>query len=147
MIPPATLLIEGPAAVVETSVESHGNRAVAEAFLEFLVSDAGQQIFAKFGFRPVKSGGPQPEGAGPLPPKLFTMADLGGWPQLERELYGSKGLWTSIFTAEASATRARQVNVNGYSHTGVKPSRSRSAASGKHPVLSGDRRRCCRLRP
>jgi sulfate/thiosulfate-binding protein len=103
VIPPATLLIEGPAAVVETSLESHGNRAVAEAFLEFLVSDAGQQIFAKFGFRPVKPGVAQPEGAGALPQKLFTMADLGGWSQLERELYGSKGLWTSIFTAEASA--------------------------------------------
>ena len=36
VIPPATLLIESPAAVVETSVESHGSRAVAEAFLEFL---------------------------------------------------------------------------------------------------------------
>jgi sulfate/thiosulfate transport system substrate-binding protein len=103
VVPPATLLIEGPAAVVETSVESHGNRAVAEAFLEFLVSDHGQQIFAKFGFRPVKAGVPQPDGAAPMPPKLFTMADLGGWAQIERELYGSKGLWTSIFTAEASA--------------------------------------------
>ena len=40
MIPPATLLIEGPAAVVESSVEAHGNRAVAEAFLEFLASDS-----------------------------------------------------------------------------------------------------------
>ncbi len=103
VIPPATLLIEGPAAVVETSLESHGNRAVAEAFLEFLVSVEGQQIFAKFGFRPVNSGAAQPDGAGPLPPKLFTMADLGGWEQLASELYGSKGLWTSIFTAEASA--------------------------------------------
>ncbi len=41
VIPPATLLIESPAAVVETSVESHGSRAVAEAFLEFLLSDTG----------------------------------------------------------------------------------------------------------
>jgi sulfate/thiosulfate transport system substrate-binding protein len=31
------------------------------------------------------------------------MADLGGWAKLEGELYGSKGLWTSIFTAEASS--------------------------------------------
>ncbi len=103
VVPSATLLIEGPAAVVETSVESHGNRAVAEAFVEFLRSDQGQQIFADFGFRPVKAGLPAPSGAGPMPAKLFTMADLGGWAKLEQELYGSKGLWTSIFTAEASA--------------------------------------------
>ena len=31
------------------------------------------------------------------------MADLGGWAKLEEELYGPKGLWTSIFTAEATA--------------------------------------------
>jgi len=30
------------------------------------------------------------------------MADLGGWAKLEQELYGPKGLWTSIFTAETS---------------------------------------------
>ncbi len=103
VIPPATLLIESPAAVVETSVESHGNRAVAQAFLEFLHSDEGQRIFADFGFRSVKAGAAAPEGSGAMPPKLFTMADLGGWAKLEGELYGSKGLWTSIFTAEASS--------------------------------------------
>ena len=30
----------------------------------------------------------------------------GGWAKIEKELYGSKGLWTSIFTAEASAMRS-----------------------------------------
>ena len=103
VIPPTTLLIESPAAIVETSVESHGNRAVAEAFVEFLRSDPAQRIFADFGFRPVKTGMDAPKGAAALPAKLFTMADLGGWAKVEQELYGSKGFWTSIFTAEASA--------------------------------------------
>ena len=106
VIPPATLLIESPAALVETSVESHGNRAVAEAFLEFLLSDAGQRIFADFGFRPVKSDMPRPAGRSRCRQKLFTMADLGGWAKIEDELYGSKGLWTSIFTANTSARAA-----------------------------------------
>jgi sulfate transport system substrate-binding protein len=102
VIPPATLLIEGPAAMVETAVESHGSRAVAEAFLEFMHSDRGQQIIAEFGFRPVNPAVPPPHGAQPLPPRLFTMADLGGWAKLEQELYGPRGLWTSVFTAETS---------------------------------------------
>ena len=38
VIPPATLLIEGPAAVVDASVEQHGNRKLAEAFLDYLRS-------------------------------------------------------------------------------------------------------------
>jgi len=102
VIPPATLLIESPAAVVETAVESHGSRAVAEAFLEFVQSDQGQRIVTEYGFRPVKPEAAAPRGAPALPPKLFTMADLGGWAKLEQELYGPKGLWTSIFTAETS---------------------------------------------
>jgi sulfate/thiosulfate-binding protein len=106
VIPPATLLIESPAAVVATSVEAHHNRAVAEAFAEFLISDEGQRIVTQFGFRPVKSDAAGPVGAHPMPAKLFTMAELGGWDKLEGELYGPKGLWTSIFTANTSARAA-----------------------------------------
>ena len=90
VIPPSTLLIESPAAIVESSVERHGNRALAEAFLEFLLSAEGQRIFADYGFRPVN---PEAKGAGadrPLPKKLFTMADLGGWAKVEEELYSSE---------------------------------------------------------
>jgi sulfate/thiosulfate-binding protein len=102
VVPPATLLIESPAAVVATAVESHGSREVAEAFVEFLTSDEGQRIVGEFGFRPVKPDAPAPSGALPLPPKLFTMADLGGWAKIEEELYGPKGIWTSIFATDTS---------------------------------------------
>lgn len=108
IIPPATLLIESPAAVVETSVQSHGNRAVAESFLDFLHSEEGQRIFADYGFRPVKADVPPPTGAQPIPSKVFTMADLGGWAKVERELYGRDGLWTSIFAANADAKASRR---------------------------------------
>jgi sulfate transport system substrate-binding protein len=76
---------------------------VAEAFREFLVSEPGQRIFAEYGFRPVQPEVSPPKQAQPLPPKLFTMADLGGWSRIEQELYGPKGLWTSIFTANTGA--------------------------------------------
>ncbi len=103
VIPPRTLLIESPAAVVDSSVESHGNRKVAEAFLEFLLSEKGQGILSAYGFRPVSDGVPPPPRSQPMPPQLFTMADLGGWSRIEKELYGPSGLWTSIFTADAGA--------------------------------------------
>ncbi len=105
VIPPATLLIESPAAIVETSVEAHGNRKVAEAFLKFMFSAEGQKIFADYGFRPLK--GTQSDSkdstAGPSPTRIFTMTDLGGWAKLETELYGPKGLWVSIFTDPSHA--------------------------------------------
>ncbi|WP_205678773.1 sulfate ABC transporter substrate-binding protein [Aquisphaera insulae] len=94
VVPPATLLIESPAAIVDSSVDRHGNRALVEAFVEFLRSAEGQKIFADYGFRPVS---PDVKKADlPAPKTPFTMADLGGWARVEGELYGAKGLWTTI---------------------------------------------------
>jgi sulfate transport system substrate-binding protein len=124
VIPPATLLIEGPAAVVDAVVQRHGNRAVAAAFLAFLRSPGAQSILAEYGFRPqtlspwerVPEGrarasaqpgavaSPKP-GEGqelaalpPLPPHLFTMAELGGWKAVNKRVYGPGGVWDSLFT-------------------------------------------------
>lgn len=99
VVPPATLRIEGPAAIVESSVEAHGSREVAEAFLAFLRSPEGQTILAEYGFRPVVESVATTVGE-PLPPSLFSMADLGGWETVQEEVYGPQGLWTSIFTAQ-----------------------------------------------
>jgi sulfate transport system substrate-binding protein len=103
VVPSATLLIESPAAVVESSVARHGNRALAEAFLAFLHSTDGQRILAEYGFRPV---GLEATAAVndlnlPMPAGVFTMADLGGWDAVQEEVYGPEGIWTSIFTTQA----------------------------------------------
>ena len=98
--PEATLRIESPAALVETSVARHGNREVAEAFLAFLRSDQGQAILAEYGFRPVN---PQLEVAGlpSMPAKLFTIRDLGGWPAVKKTVFDAGGAWASTFTRRA----------------------------------------------
>jgi sulfate transport system substrate-binding protein len=97
VVPEATLLIEGPAALVESSVAKHDNREVAQAFLDFVNSDEGQKILAEYGFRPL-------EGGEPLPPQVFQMADLGGWTTLSKQLYGPEGIWTSVM-AKVGASR------------------------------------------
>jgi sulfate transport system substrate-binding protein len=89
VVPPRTLLIEGPAAIVDASVERHGNRELAEAFLAYLRSKEGQEILARYGFRPLSQE---------LPKGTFTMKELGGWSKIKTEVYGPKGVWTSIFT-------------------------------------------------
>jgi len=106
VIPPATLLIESPVAIVGPSVKKHGNEEIARAFLEFLTSAEGQRIFAEYGFRPVN---PEAEdaAAGLLQPaKVFTIADLGGWKKLADELYSTNGLWTTI-AAQAVQNRGK----------------------------------------
>lgn len=94
VIPPATLMIEGPAAIVDASVDRHKNREVAEAFIEFLRSVESQKILAEYGFRPID---PKLDDK-PVPPRLFTMADLGGWKKINKEVYDPGGIWDSLFT-------------------------------------------------
>jgi sulfate transport system substrate-binding protein len=99
VIPAATVLIENPAAVVDTYAEKHGVKDVAQAFVEFLYTDAAQRAYAKHHFRPV-----QPNIAKefarqyPTPPRLFTVASLGGWKAVDASVFGPSGAW-----AEANA--------------------------------------------
>ena len=95
--PAATLLIESPAALVEPSVLRHGNRAVVEAFLAFLRSDEGQAVLADYGFRPINPA-IQVKGSPPLPSRLFTIRDLGGWPEVKKTVFDRDGVWAKIFT-------------------------------------------------
>ncbi len=97
--PPRTLLIEGPAALVETSVDRHGNRPLAQDFLDFMREPEGQAILGTYGFRPLSE---------PLPQGTFTMKELGGWPKIKAEVYGPKGVWTSIFTDRAKVASAKK---------------------------------------
>jgi sulfate transport system substrate-binding protein len=105
VIPPATLLIEGPAAVVDANVEKHGNRAVAEALLAFMTGAEGQRILSEYGFRPIDPKLPDATGR-PLPARLFTMKDLGGWDRVRDDLYGPRGAWTTSF-ADLRREKAR----------------------------------------
>ena len=33
-----------------------------------------------------------------MPPDLFTIADLGGWGKINKEVYDPGGVWDSLFT-------------------------------------------------
>ena len=82
VIPEETLLIENPAAV---TVDADPK---AQAYLDFVLSEAGQKEFAKVGFRPVidgidpgeVEGANDPSDPFPTIAKLLTIADdFGGW--------------------------------------------------------------------
>jgi sulfate transport system substrate-binding protein len=93
--PPQTFKIENPVAVVTTS--THLDKA--GALKNFLFTPEGQKIWAQAGFRPV-----DPAVAAefvtdfPVPEKLWTIADLGGWSTVDPALFDKEnGSITKIY--------------------------------------------------
>jgi sulfate/thiosulfate-binding protein len=80
--PDQTILIENPIAVT-----SHPhNAALADAFVQFLYSDAAQKTFADHGYRPVVKADVDATQF-PTPSGLFTIADLGGWSKVNSQFF------------------------------------------------------------
>jgi sulfate/thiosulfate-binding protein len=93
IVPDETVWIENPVAVVDRYADKHKVRDIAEAFIAFLHGPEAQAAFAELGFRSV-SASSTPSSTFPTPAKLFSIADLGGWDQIQDKLFGQQGLWT-----------------------------------------------------
>lgn len=82
--PPQTFKIENPVAVVSTSAHLEQ----ANALKNFLYTPEGQKIWAEAGFRPVDPAVAEEFAADfPTPEKLWTIADLGGWGEVDPALF------------------------------------------------------------
>ena len=82
--PSQTFKIENPAAVLSKSP----NAAAAQAFDDFLYTPQAQKLWAQAGFRPVDATVAAEFAADfPEPEKLWTIADLGGWKQVDSTLF------------------------------------------------------------
>jgi sulfate/thiosulfate transport system substrate-binding protein len=81
VIPPSTLQIETPIAVTEKAPEP-----AAEDFLKFLWSDAGQEIWAENGYRPVNPKLVDPVQF-PTPKELFKISQFGGWGKVNGDFF------------------------------------------------------------
>ncbi len=93
VLPDETILIENPVAVVAKSE----NAAKAHAFVDFLRSEEAQQLFADAGYRPVLETVAR-RADFPEPRHLFTIADLGGWPEVgERFFEGESAIVAQIY--------------------------------------------------
>jgi sulfate/thiosulfate-binding protein len=99
IIPSSTIRIDNPLAIVDTYVDQHGTREVAEAFVDFLFTKEAQEIFAKHGLR-----SPDPEvaeaTASTYPPveDLFAIDYFGGWTEATPTFFGEDGNFYEIFT-------------------------------------------------
>jgi sulfate transport system substrate-binding protein len=105
VLPSDNLLIENPAAVTKDAPQA------ASDFLDFMESAQGQEIYAKYGFRPVDGIDgvtvPEVEGANdpsdpfPTPQTLYTIEkDFGGWSKAADQFFadGEDGEPVGIIT-------------------------------------------------
>jgi sulfate transport system substrate-binding protein len=82
--PDDTLLIETPLAVTSDADDPEA----AQAFVDYLYSDEGQQLYADGGYRPVvESVLKENEKEFPTPPGLFTIEEFGGWTTVREEFF------------------------------------------------------------
>jgi sulfate/thiosulfate transport system substrate-binding protein len=84
VVPDETILIETKAAVTEEADDPEA----AQAFLDFLLSDDGQRLYAEGGYRPTNEqilG--EYEDEFPTPKDLFTIEEFGGWEQVVTDFF------------------------------------------------------------
>ena len=81
VIPPSTIQIETPIAVTKSAPEP-----AAQDFLDFIWSDAGQEIWAENGYRPVNPSLVDSKQF-PTPADLFTIDQFGGWGKVNDEFF------------------------------------------------------------
>jgi sulfate transport system substrate-binding protein len=96
--PPRSILAEPPVAVVDTVVDKHGTRKVAEAYLEYLYSPAGQDIAGKHHYRPRLEAAAKKYAGSFARIDLFTVdAVFGGWQKAQKVHFADGGVFDQIY--------------------------------------------------
>jgi sulfate transport system substrate-binding protein len=95
--PDISILAESPVAVVDRVAEQRGVKKEATAYLQFLYSDAGQDIAARHYFRPRNDAVLKKYAANFHPVALFTVDELfGGWSKAQHVHFDEGGEFDKI---------------------------------------------------
>src|SRR5581483_7127360 len=96
VVPPSSILAEPVASIVDANVDKHKTRALAQAYVEWLYSDEGQEIIAKHHFRPVDEAIRAKHDFPNV--KLFTLAEIAGdWRTVQKTHFDDKGTFDRIY--------------------------------------------------
>ncbi|GIM29786.1 sulfate transporter subunit [Clostridium polyendosporum] len=98
VVPSISILAEPPVSVVDSNVDKKGTRKVAEAYLQYLYSDEGQEIAAKNFYRP-RNEAVAKKYENQFPKiNLFTIDDVfGGWTKAQKEHFSDGGIFDQIY--------------------------------------------------
>ena len=95
--PTTSILAEPPVALVDKVVDKRGTRKVAQAYLEFLYTPAGQEIVARNFYRPVDAQ-VAAKFASQFPRiALFTVDEVfGGWAKAQKTHFADGGVFDQV---------------------------------------------------
>jgi sulfate/thiosulfate-binding protein len=101
VVPKHSILAEPPVTLVDGNVDKDGNRAAAEAYLQFLYSDKAQAIIAKHHYRPFKPEAADKQDLALLPAveryKIEPL--LGTWDEIQKTHFDNGGIFDKISQA------------------------------------------------
>lgn len=99
VVPSLSILAEPPVTVVDKVVDKRGTRKVAEAYLQYLYSDEGQDIAGKHFYRPRSPKIAEKYKDQFVKVDLFTIDDVfGGWQKAQKTHFADGGLFDQIYT-------------------------------------------------
>ncbi len=97
VVPSLTILAEPPVALVDRNADKHKTRALAEAYLQFLYGDEGQELVAKHHYRPRSEAvlAKHPE----FPKVALVTVDqaFGGWAKAQKAHFDDGGVFDRIY--------------------------------------------------
>jgi sulfate transport system substrate-binding protein len=97
VVPKQSILAEPPVAIVDKNVDQKGTRAVAQAYLQYLYTPAGQEIVAKHYFRP-RLASVAKKYASVFPQlKLVTIDLFGGWQNAQKTFFADGAIFDQIY--------------------------------------------------
>ena len=98
VVPSISILAEPTVALVDKNVDKKGTRKVAQAYLEYLYSDEGQDIAGRNYYRPTGAKA-QAKYAAQFPQlKLFSIDQaFGGWGKVSKAHFGDNGFFDQIY--------------------------------------------------
>ncbi|MFM8467179.1 MAG: sulfate ABC transporter substrate-binding protein [Oxalobacteraceae bacterium] len=101
VVPSLSVLAEPPVAVVDKVVDRRGTRKQAEAYLQYLYSDEGQEIAAQNYYRPTNEKLAKKYAAQLPKVKLLTIDEIaGGWTKAQRTHFADGGVFDQIFQSK-----------------------------------------------
>jgi len=96
--PSVSILAENPVVWVDPIVARHGTAKVAQAYLEYLFSDTGQELALKHHFRPQNKTLLAKHSDRFKPIELFTVAEVfGGWAKAQKTHFSDGGQFDQIY--------------------------------------------------